>query len=150
MNEIGQRFTQIRKKLGMTQREFAEKLDVSMGSVQAYENGKLPKGDVLNVLSNLGYSLDWLFAGKGKLSGEAEKAPKSYDIGLERLLIWNVAYYMCKRTEATGDPEVFADTFMDILDSMKAQSTADDDATAEADDFISNVIDFTQRRSSAE
>ncbi len=148
MKEIGRRILEIRKNLSLTQREFAEHLGVSMGSIQAYESGKLPKGEILKSLSGQGYDLNWLFTGQGQMKVGQVKPVKPYDIELERMLIWNVAYYMCKRTEAAEDAEVFADTFMEIFELMKAKSDAYGEANGDLAD-ADNVIDFTLRRLNA-
>ena len=143
MEEIGIRFLEIRKNLSLTQKEFAERLDVSFGSVQAYEYGKTPKGDVLQKLYDWGYDLNWLFSGKG----EMKRGVGFQHMELDRMLMWNVAYFLCKRSEMEEDPIVFADTYMEVYDCMN--KTNEENAISREttnEDMIANVVDFTSRR----
>jgi transcriptional regulator with XRE-family HTH domain len=138
MNDVGQRFTDIRKNLGMTQKEFAERLGVSAGAVQGYEYGKIPKGEVLQTLLEMGFDLNWLVDGRGSMMRE-----QTQDVELDRMLMWNVAYFLCKRSDNGENPELYADTFMEIYDVMARQHGVSHDGKTED---ISNVIDFSLRR----
>ncbi len=141
MFEIGQRFSEIRKNLGLTQREFSHQLSVSVGSIQGYERDQIPKGDVLKTLSDWGYDLNWFFTGLGemKLSEETRAT------GLQREVAWNVAYYLCKRTGAARDPEKFADTFMEIHDWIVENKSKPKEDQA-PDDMTAQIIDFAMLR----
>ena len=141
MIEIGQRFSEIRKNLGLTQKEFAHQLSVSIGSVQGYERDQIPKGDVLKKLSDWGYDLNWFFTGLGdmKLSEEVRHA------GLDRKVAWNVAYYLCKRTDAARDPEQFANTFMEVHDWMVDNYSKPREEQAPAE-MTAQIIDFAMLR----
>ncbi|NVK18507.1 MAG: helix-turn-helix transcriptional regulator [Methylocystaceae bacterium] len=144
MNEIGQRFSEIRKNLGLTQREFSHQLSVSIGSIQGYERDQIPKGDVLQKLSDWGYDLNWFFTGLGdmKMSEEVRS------VGFDRKIAWNVAFYLCKRTGATRDPEMFADTFMEIHDWM-AQNNAKPEHERVPAETTAQIIDFAVQRMNA-
>ncbi|MDD2468769.1 MAG: helix-turn-helix domain-containing protein [Desulfobulbus sp.] len=55
---------QIRKELKLTQTAMAEKLDVSLSTIQRYENGAVsPDAEVLDRLAPLGVDLHWLITG---------------------------------------------------------------------------------------
>jgi len=144
MNEIGLRLVKIRKKLGLTQKTFAERLDVSIGTVQGYEYGQIPKGEVLKKLSDWKYNLNWLFTGLGSMEIVAygEEEP------IEHQIIWNVAYYLCKRTNAVDDANVFANTFMEVHEWMmkNAQKPVNERASAE---LTAEIIDFAMQRLNA-
>lgn len=73
-NTIGGRIRAIRKKLRMTQSEFAEVLGVSNTSVSTYETGEhAPPVALLSRIATAGgVSLDWLVAGSGVTADEME------------------------------------------------------------------------------
>ena len=56
------RFVQARKKLGITQTDLAERMDVSQGAVSAWERGERDPGSdmVAKMAEVLGVSADWL------------------------------------------------------------------------------------------
>jgi len=142
MKYMGQRLIEIRKNLGVTQKEFAERLGVSLGSVQGYEYGKIPKGEVLKSLLDLGYDVNWLLSGQGHM-----KRNGVHDVALDRMLMWNVAYFLCKREDSGEDPEVYADAFMEIYDAMNLQQqTAERSDEGECEEDLGdddNVISFS-------
>ena len=60
---MAQRFNEARKKLGYSQVQFADVLGIKQGTVSGYESGKTqPSADILQRLSKLGFSIDWLMA----------------------------------------------------------------------------------------
>lgn len=62
---IGNRIKSIRGSL--TQKEMAKKISVHIATYQLYEQGNIPKGDVLQRIHEaFGVSIDWLLTGKGK------------------------------------------------------------------------------------
>ncbi|SCA57177.1 hypothetical protein MTBPR1_40200 [Candidatus Terasakiella magnetica] len=144
MSEIGQRFIEIRKNLGITQKEFAERLGVSLGTLQGYEYGKTPKGDILKKLSDWKYDLNWLVAGQGQM----KRSHECSNAALDKIMIWNVAYFLCKREKLAKNPEVFADTFIEIFETM-TQNISQDDEEVPQEPKEANVIDFTLRRLNA-
>ncbi|MDV7340457.1 helix-turn-helix transcriptional regulator [Terasakiella sp. A23] len=144
MLEIGQRFSEIRKNLGLTQKEFSHQLGVSIGSVQGYERDQIPKGDVLKTLSDWGYDLNWFFTGLGKMKLTDETRTAS----LQRDVAWNVAYYLCKRTGAARDAEKFADTFMEIHDWI-AENQSKSEKERAPEDMTAKIIDFAMLRLNA-
>lgn len=141
MKDIGQRMTAIRKELGLTQKEFSQKLNVSMNTIQSYEYGQFPKGEALLVLLKEGFDINWLFAGVGQM----RRSRSHPNIELDRMLIWNVAYFICKKTEAMDDAEDFAKLFMDMLDeSHRIQNENQEDE--EELESQPNVIDLVLHR----
>ncbi len=61
---FGQRLHFLREKRGLRKTELAEKIGVSLTTIQQYENGQMPKGEFAVRLAHvLHCSLDWLLAG---------------------------------------------------------------------------------------
>lgn len=141
MSKIAQRFSEIRKSLGLTQKQFAHQLDVSIGSVQGYERDQIPKGDVLKKLSDWGYDLNWFFTGVG----EMRLSPDVRSAALNRKVAWNVAYYLCKRMDSVRDPNQFADTFMEVHDWMVDNYSKPKAEQAPAE-MTAQIIDFAMLR----
>lgn len=58
---------QLRRQLGLTQQEFAEKLSLKLRTYQAYEQGRSePSIKTLLAISSItGKSLDWILLGEG-------------------------------------------------------------------------------------
>ncbi|WP_028322703.1 XRE family transcriptional regulator [Desulfatiglans anilini] len=62
--DFGDRIKAVRGEL--SQKEFAEKLSVNITSVQRYEQGAIPKGDVLQKIRDIfRINIDWLLSGEG-------------------------------------------------------------------------------------
>lgn len=91
----------IRKKMGLTQEQFSEKLGISNQAYMKYESGKrnIP-APVLVTLQEFGYSTDWLLTGSGAMhiikSGPAQYAIVNIPPGLTRE---DVELYMRTRAE---------------------------------------------------
>jgi len=143
MKDIGQRFMEIRKKLGMTQKEFADQLGVSSGAIQGYEYGKIPKGEVMLKLLKMGYDLNWLIGAQGKMYLDKDAIEPEKQVALDRMIVWNVAYFLCKRRDDGEDPEEYADSFMEIYQAMLTQSRQDENVQ---DDKDANIVNFTLHR----
>src|SRR5215831_14600949 len=63
--EIGDRIRQIRKRLGLTQAEFAKQLGVIQVSIARYEAGRIPRANVLERMARLaGVTLSWILRGE--------------------------------------------------------------------------------------
>nr|WP_321467160.1 helix-turn-helix domain-containing protein [uncultured Desulfobulbus sp.] len=63
-NSFHDRFRQIRKELKLTQKAMAEKLSVSLSTLQRYEDSRVaPDATVLERLAHLGVDLHWLITG---------------------------------------------------------------------------------------
>jgi transcriptional regulator with XRE-family HTH domain len=62
----GQRIREVRKRLRLTQTEFARRLGVIQVSVARYEAGRVPRADVLDRIAHLGgVTVGWLLHGQG-------------------------------------------------------------------------------------
>jgi len=71
---FGDRFKEFRNKCGLTQTQLAQKIGVNVYTVQRYELGYLPKGDIFLALSeSLGCSIDWLLRGVEKKSEQESR-----------------------------------------------------------------------------
>ncbi|MCX6152557.1 MAG: helix-turn-helix transcriptional regulator [Candidatus Kapabacteria bacterium] len=81
------------------QDELADLLNVSQSTISRYRDGKIsPSTEILEKLSDLGLSLDWLFTGKGLMFADNEKGQRLYDkyIGtnyeflkpFDRIILW--------------------------------------------------------------
>ena len=113
MKIIGQRLKDIRKSMKMSQADFSELLGIQINALQSFEFGNMPSQDVLEKLSDLGVDLNWLFTGTGTMNRQRSQ----HNNELDRILIWNVAYYMSKHYQK-GNHEYFADKFMTVFDRM--------------------------------
>lgn len=61
VSAYAQRLINRRKRLGLSQRDLAKMVDVSVNTIQSYESGSLPRGEhFLNLARSLQCSLDWL------------------------------------------------------------------------------------------
>ncbi len=73
---FGQRLRALRERRGWRKSELAEKIGVSLTTIQQYENGQMPKGEFAVRLARvLQCSLDWLLAGE-----EEQKQCVAYDL----------------------------------------------------------------------
>lgn len=66
--DFTERLKSIRSFLGKTQKEMAETLGISLGSLQAYEAGSsYPGGRVLEGLARLGININWVLLEEGEM-----------------------------------------------------------------------------------
>ncbi|MFD1792113.1 helix-turn-helix domain-containing protein [Ochrobactrum teleogrylli] len=66
-SDIGKRVLEVREKLGLSQKEAAEKLGVSIRSWQGMERGEnIPNGETLLKFLALGYNPGWVLTGMGQ------------------------------------------------------------------------------------
>ena len=86
MATIGSRVKALRRKLHLTQVEFAQKIRVKGGVVSAWENGSapVPYGRVKIICDAYHVNEDWLMNGKGEMSSQAVAIP-SRDAALQYL-----------------------------------------------------------------
>jgi phage repressor protein C with HTH and peptisase S24 domain len=67
-----------REKLGLTQQNLAVKTGVSLTSIQNYESGQIPKGEIVARLAEVvGCSTDWLLRGSILGGAEVSKAQQN-------------------------------------------------------------------------
>lgn len=74
---LSKRFTLIRDKIGLTQKNMAEKLKVQKSVVSEIESGKrdISKNVILALVSEFGISADWLLTGEGEMFRENNPLP---------------------------------------------------------------------------
>jgi len=72
---IGDRLKELRKTLGLTQQEFADRLGIKRTAVATYEVGKSNPGDsvVMLVCSKLSVNEAWLRTGEGEMFREVQR-----------------------------------------------------------------------------
>jgi transcriptional regulator with XRE-family HTH domain len=72
--DLGKRVRDLRKKLGMSQAQFAKELGVTKLSVVRYEAGQLPRVAVLDrIARRAGVSMNWLLHGSDEQSPPVSK-----------------------------------------------------------------------------
>ena len=73
MNDIGQRIKELRKMLGLSQKEFAEKIGKSLRAVQNWEYGqRTPDESTLKLIAKeFNVNEEWLKTGEGEMFVEA-------------------------------------------------------------------------------
>lgn len=82
-SSFGERVRQARDRAGLGQQDLARKVGVSLTTIQNYEGGQYPKGEIAVQLANaLNCSLDWLLAGLG--DGESLSAVELRGLPLGR------------------------------------------------------------------
>lgn len=83
---VKDRFKSVRKSLSFTQKEFADKLNKDVTTIQYYEYGKLniTDGVLLNLQEKFNVNIDWMRTGQGSmfLSEKKESAVSNIDKGL--------------------------------------------------------------------
>jgi repressor LexA len=75
MSDIGKRIRELREVLGLTQKQFGEKIGKSWRTVQDWEAGKssIPDHTLRFISSTFGVSYEWLKEGKGEMWERKEK-----------------------------------------------------------------------------
>jgi phage repressor protein C with HTH and peptisase S24 domain len=76
MSEIGKRIRELREVLGLTQKQFGERIGKSWRTVQDWEAGKssIPDHTLRFISSTFGVSYEWLKTGQGEMWEKKEKA----------------------------------------------------------------------------
>ena len=74
MEQIKDRLKEFRKRLGLKQRDVAERLEVSVGLIGAWECGSdtIPKTRIYQLCNEYNVSRDWLERGEGDMFVEPE------------------------------------------------------------------------------
>jgi repressor LexA len=75
MSDIGKRIRELREVLGLTQKQFGEKIGKSWRTVQDWEAGKssIPDHTLRFISSTFGVSYEWLKTGQGEMWERKEK-----------------------------------------------------------------------------
>lgn len=77
--EIGKRIKELRVYLGLTQKEFAEKIYSSYRSVQNWESGDrfISESNLRLLVDAYGVSVDWIYHGTGEMFKDLERNTES-------------------------------------------------------------------------
>lgn len=74
-----------REKLGLSQKDLAERIGVSTNTIQSWERDTFPKGDALILLSEqLKCSIDWLLTGRSGGQISDHENPEKEDLDYEQ------------------------------------------------------------------
>ena len=78
---MGERFKQLRKKLGLSQIEFAKRLGLTRGAISNIEAGKVqPKPLLIDLIcSTFRVNKEWLFSGTGQMLAERSRDDQIMD-----------------------------------------------------------------------
>lgn len=78
---MGERFKQLRKKLGLSQIEFAKRLGLTRGAISNIEAGKVqPKPLLIDLIcSTFGANKEWLVNGTGQMLAERSRDEQIMD-----------------------------------------------------------------------
>ncbi len=97
MNEIGKRIGTLRKLLGVSKKEFAEKLKVSPAYITQIEQGKKKPSEMFLYLisQTFGVSYEWLKYGKGEMWEQKEEEIPP-DAPLDRELFYKIMTLIVK------------------------------------------------------
>lgn len=72
---FGSRVSGARKSFGFTQKDLAQKIGVTTNSIQNYEKGQVPSGDiVVRLAKEFACSTDWLLTGEGGAGAQEKTA----------------------------------------------------------------------------
>ena len=99
------RIKQLRKELGLTQQEFADKLGVKRNTVAMYEMGKTTPSEavIISICREFNVNEEWLREGIGETHIQLTKK--------DELIIWAT-------TALSGESENFRNRFVDALSKL--------------------------------
>ena len=102
MNRIGEKIRKLRKAAGLSQRQLAENLGISIKSIQRYEKNENPDSVGLEKLADyFGVSSDYLLG----IMGSKEQAAEEARLGLEDECIHLYKQYLQCRNHYTIDED---------------------------------------------
>ena len=80
MEQIKDRLKELRKRLGLKQRDVAERLEMNVGTVGAWECGseKIPKTRLYQICNEYNVSRDWLERGEGDMFVPVEESEADF------------------------------------------------------------------------
>ena len=89
MEQIQDRLKQLRKRLDLKQRDVAERLEMNVGTVGAWECGseKIPKTRIYQICKEYNVRKEWLIDGEGEMFVKEEMSPAM--LKKQILLIYN-------------------------------------------------------------
>lgn len=132
---FGERVTKLRKEAGLTQKQLADQLEVSLTSVQNYESGRIPNGEILvKLAAALNCSSEWLVTGTDAL---AKAALPDVEASLQANI------YKGKETLTCADCEV---TMIPMVEARLSAGSGSWEASADADRHYAFRTDFLRRK----
>ena len=131
---MNERIKQIRRELGLTQTEFAERIGLKQNSIALIESGKRNISDqaVLSICREYGVNEEWLRTGTGgddnmflpEPENELEAFARKYNVtGLERIFLEK--YLGLKQTERDAVIRFMADLAEEVADYSSGDLFAD-------------------------
>lgn len=128
--QLNDRLKNIREFLGKSQKEMAFDVGVSVTAWQNYENGgQCPGGKVLVALARLGFDINWILIGQGRM----ERSTKLTEIGGEPVP-QPLAEHLDKRLLALA-----LKSLMPVFDDFNIKS--DDDRAGVITDVYSSILE---------
>lgn len=103
---IGERIAEERKRMGLSQAAFAERVGVSFSSQRRYENEtRTPDTEYLSALVDVGVDMDYVFTGKRDI-------PERWEARANSRILVNIALALNIESDAFGEAtmEAFAQT----------------------------------------
>jgi transcriptional regulator with XRE-family HTH domain len=75
-NDVGGRIVELRRVLGLTQKDFGEKIHLSKGYITSLEKSRQPLNDrIISLISDaFGVNAEWLTSGSGGIFQDPENA----------------------------------------------------------------------------
>lgn len=132
---FGERVTKLRKEAGLTQKQLADQLEVSLTSVQNYESGRIPNGEILvKLAAALNCSSEWLVTGTDAL---AKAALPDVEASLQANI------YNGKGTLTCADCEV---TMIPMVEARLSAGSGSWETSADADRHYAFRTDFLRRK----
>lgn len=122
---MNERIKDIRKKEGLSQQKFADKLGIARGNIAAYEVGKnAPSDAVISLIcSKFNVNKDWLLTGKGDMYDvpEDEVAAVVSDLLEESNPFYDIIISIMKSYKKLDDKSQAAlnALMQELLDNMK-------------------------------
>lgn len=122
---MNERIKNIRKKEGLSQQKFADKLGIARGNIAAYEVGKnAPSDAVISLIcSKFNVNKEWLLTGKGDMYDvpEDETAAVVSDLLEESNPFYDIIISIMKSYKKLDDTSRAAlnNLMQELLDNMK-------------------------------
>lgn len=124
---MNERIKDIRKKEGLSQQKFADKLGIARGNIAAYEVGKnAPSDAVISLIcSKFNVNKDWLLTGKGDMydAPEDETAAIVSDLLEESNPFYDIIISIMKSYKKLDDKSQAAlnSLIQELIDNMKRE-----------------------------
>ena len=135
MENIGQRIKQLRKMLGLTQKEFAEKIGKSTISIAKWEAGdRTPDESTLKLIAKeFNIDEEWLKTGEGEMFAGVPDANFPNTQPLERLIesinkiekVPSVVERILRNYYEKKDIEEFTNILAEVIEELKPKSNID-------------------------